>query len=121
MTFRCNKWHGTSVSMWNESDAIVEDSGRVYRTSGSEVLINILLLRTGTMLFYDGNGRFVEEGVLFQVSKKELDDASFTIKSGKTYLRINGETYRVMNVLDYTGSRQTLLMQCKAVKILNAD
>lgn len=113
--------HLTEVTMWNESDPIIADSGLVTRTKGTEVSLDILLLRTGDMMFYSEDGRFVENGIIFQISEKELDDNSFTITSGKTFLELGDDTYRVMSVLDYKVVYHTQLIQCKAVKIIDAD
>lgn len=121
MTWRGHFWHYTNVIMYNESNPIVADSGLVTRTKGDEVFLNILLIRKGDMAFYDGNGRFIDAGIVFQISKKELNDNSFTITNMKTFVIIDGTTYRIMSVNDYTYVRQTQLMECKAVKILNAD
>jgi len=121
MTFRANMWHLTDVTMYNESDPVEDESGLVTRTKGTEVSLKVILLRQGDMMFHDGSGRFIEHGVVFQISKKMLDDNSFTITSGKTFVEIGSDTYRIMSVMDYTMVKHTLLMQCKAVKIIEGD
>lgn len=121
MTWVANRWHLTTVTMYNESDPIMADSGLISRSKGTDVSLKITLLRLGDMMFYGEHGRFVEHGVVFQISKKELDDNSFTITSGKTFVVIGGDTYRIMSVMDYTSTKHTLLIQCKAVRIINAD
>lgn len=121
MTWTCNKWHLTTVTMYNESDPVEADSGLVTRTKGTETSLKIILLKQGDMMFYDGNGRFVEHGIVFQISKKELDDNSFTMTTGKTFLILGSDIYRIMSIMDYSNVKQTLLMQCKAVRIIESD
>lgn len=107
--------------MYNESDAVIDEYGKSTRTKGEEVSLNILLTKMGDLLFYGEQGRFVEHGIVFQISEQELDDNSFTITSGKTFLEFGGDTYRILSVVDYTQVYHTQLMQCKAVKVIDAD
>jgi len=107
--------------MYNESEPDIAETGLITRSKGTDVSLNIILLKQGDMMFYGENGRFTEHGVVFQIAKKELDDNSFTIISGRTFVVIGSDTYRVMSVMDYSATRHTLLTQCKAVKIIDAD
>lgn len=116
-----NKWHLTEVTAWNESDHIIAETGLVTRTQGTSVTLRILIMRLGTMFFYDGHGGFNEDGIQFQISKKRLRDNGFTMTSGKTHIEYEGSTYRVISIKDYTIYKHTKLMECKAVKIIDSD
>jgi len=121
MTWKTNRQHHIRVYMYNESDPVISDTGLVTRSKEEDVLLNILLLRTKQMMFYDKNGRFVEDGIIFQISKKELNDNSFTIYTGKTFVKYDSEIWRIMSKTDYSHERHTQLIECKAVKVINAD
>lgn len=121
MTWTTIRWHLTNVTMYNESTANIADSGLVTRTKGTEKTIGILIMNSGTMFFYGENGRFTEDGIKFQVDKKMLDDNSFEVLTGRTFLVYNGNTYRVLDVKDYKEYPHVKLIECKAVRIIDVE
>jgi len=119
--WRSNKWHEVEVSIYNEEDPTDLEGGKAIREITTPKTVRIFPIKEGTMFFHDGEGRFAGEGFKFQISKKQASELSFTIESGRTFIVYNGNTYRILQVLDYTHVRQIRLMQCKSVKILNVD
>lgn len=121
MTWLVNRWRYIEATFWNESLPIEDDSGLVTRTKGTEVTLYILLLKKGTMFFYGDSGRFTEEGIKFQVDNNILEDNSFEIITGRTYITLNGNDYRVMDVKDYSDYDDVQLRECEAVKTISVD
>ncbi len=119
--FNCNKWHEIEVTAWNLSEPTIEVDGLVNRDKGLDFTIDILILKAGSMAFTTGQGKFVEDGINFQISQKELDDTLFEIINDRTHIEYNGGIYRVMHVIDYSMYPHTQLMECKAMKIINVD
>jgi len=119
--WRGNKWHEVEVSIYNEKDPTDLEGGKAIRDVTTLETARIFPLKEGTMFFHDEDGRFAAEGLKFQISKKQASDLSFTIEAGRTFIEYNGNTYRIVQVLDYTHVRQIRVTQCKSVKILNVD
>lgn len=119
--WRANKWHETEVTIYNEEDPTELEGGKAIREDSEEETTKIVILKEGTMFFYEAGGRFEAEGLRFQISKKKSSDLSFSIEAGRTFVVYNGKTYRIVNVWDYSYIRQIRLIECKAVKILDVD
>lgn len=113
--------HRIDIVAWNESDPTIADSGLVSRTKGDDVALRAFLFAFGEMEFWDGQGRYNEDGIKFQISKKELDDKGFSIKAGKTHVEYSGKIWKVMSLMDYTMFKHTQLLQAKAMKIIDVD
>ena len=119
--WRGNKWHEVEVSIYNEEDPTDLEGGKAIRGVTTSVTARIFPLKEGTMFFHSEDGRFAAEGLKFQISKKQALDLTFTIEAGRTFIEYNGNTYRIIEVADYTHVKRIRLIQCKSVKILNVD
>jgi len=116
-----NTRHEIHVTAWNEGDPIEGDDGLVLRVKGTDVDLKILLIKAGNLFIWSETGRFVTDGLIFQVSKKELQDKTFEIIDGSTHIVYSGNLYRVQSTLDYSTYKRTQLIQCKAMKVPNVD
>lgn len=121
MTWLCNRWHEETITAYNEEEATDMDGGLERREKTDDVEMEAFVIETGSMFFHGEDGRFVSEGLVFQVSLKEMDDKSFEFKTGKSFLEYDGYTYRVMEITDYSKFPFTQLIECKAVKIVDVD
>lgn len=121
MTWRCNRWHLEDVTFWNMSENIINDAGLDNRTKEEEVILSAFIVNNSSMFFYDGNGRFKEKGVVFQVSEKELEDNEFEIITGRTHFNWNSNMYRVTEVMNYKRFRHTQLIEGRAVREIDVD
>ncbi len=110
-----------SITAYNEEEPTVGEGGKVLREKTDDVSLKILLIKEGSMFFWDKDGRYLSDGLLFQVSQKELDDKSFSIITGSTHLVKDDITYRVKEQKDYTRFKFTKLIQCRAVKLIDVD
>lgn len=116
-----NKLREVNVIAWNEEDPTSLAGGKSIREKSNDVTLSILIMKTGSMFFYEEEGRFQSDGIVFQVSLDELTNLDFSIKAGCTHIEKDGNTYRVMEIVDYTQYPLTQLMSCKCVKILDVD
>ena len=116
-----NNFYEENVTAWNEEDAVFIDGGKSLREKSDDVTMSILTMKEGSMFFYEDEGRFQSDGIVFQVSKAELEKLDFSIKSGNTHIEKDGNTYRVMEVVDYRRFILTQLIECKCVKIMDVD
>lgn len=119
-SFLFNKWYEEDVTFWNEGNAIRKDGGITHREKTSEVTLKVFIINVGSMFFWDNNGRFNADGLIFQVSKYELENNSFEIKDGSTHIVYKEKTYRVVNSYDYKDFTFTGLIECKCVRIIDA-
>ncbi len=109
-------WHAENAILWNESSPAVSDEGLINRQEGTGSTLNIFIITKGTIFFFDEDGRFSGDGIVFYISNQELDNNSFTIISGRTHIEYNGEVFRVVETADKTHRSFTKLIECKALK-----
>ena len=118
MTWLCNKWHEQAIIVWQEDEPTEEDDGNVIRGRGEDVEIYVFIMDTGKVFTYEEDGRFAEDGFIFQVSRKELEDKSFEIITGRTHIEWDGYLYRVVKSIDFAEYTFTQLLECECVKLI---
>lgn len=116
-----NRKYEVSATFWNESVATRSTGGLQSRSDGSSVTLYITWMHVGKEFIDEPEGRFKRDVYSFQVSWKELDDNSFTIIEGRTFLEKGGQIYRVVQLSDYTDYWAIQLIECKCVKIIDVD
>jgi len=116
-----NRRHEIEVTAWNEGDPVETRGGLITRPKEDETSLDILLIKAGNIFIWGQTGRFVVDGLIFQVSLTELEDNSFEIKDGSTHIEYDGNTYRIQESKDYSMYILTQLIQCKAMKVPNVD
>jgi len=117
-----NRRHEIEVTAYNEANSEREYGGVVSRSIGSNVTIRILYMHRDTREIRKPNGqRFREEGFKFQISKTEETKKNFTVVAGKTFIIRNGNTYKVIEIKDYTMYKFTNAKQCLAIRLIPID
>ena len=119
--FQYNKRWETEVTAYNDEDPTELEGGIILREKTDDITLKILLIKEASMFFYEKDGRFFSDGLIFQVSKKELEDKSFEIITGSTFIVKGSNTYRIVEQKDYREFKFTKLIQCKALKIVDVD
>ena len=109
-----NRYHHVAITVYNET--ISRGTGGLeVVTKGTEVSLNVLLVPTAKNMRYRDHGRYIEELFIFQVSREELDENSFTINVGDTHVVYRNNDYRVVSMLDaeYMNMVQLYQLTCK--------
>lgn len=117
-----NRRHEIEVTAYNETTSVREYGGIVSREKGANVTIRILYMHTDTRMIRKLNGqRFREDGFKFQISEAEETEKSLTVEAGTTFIIRNGNTYKVVEVKDYTMYKFTRAKQCLAIRLIPID
>jgi hypothetical protein len=121
MTWRMNKYHEVTVKMYNELDPITLEGGISLRGKSDDVTLYGFVIKTGSMFFYNNDGRFASDGLIIQFSRQELEKNDFEIIPGKTHIILESNEYRVAEMEDYSMYKFTQLIECRCVKMLHVD
>lgn len=112
--------HETTVTAYNEGEAVRKEGGIVERTRSEEISLKIVKFHESSVERRTNNGmRYVEDRFGFQVRKSELDSKNFQLMEGRTHFIINGNEYRVMKVIDYSDYPLTKSIEGVAVRKIN--
>jgi hypothetical protein len=99
--FRSQKGHEETVQVINESTTSRGSGGIGVITEGSRTDVKMLILPDDSIYKEDRNGGFQQIEQLFaHISKEEIDKISLI--TGKTKVIWNGNTYRVVGIIDMT-------------------
>lgn len=112
-----------AVTFWTEEDPdsdYEEEGGLILRDKGDDVTLYIFIVQNDTRFKYEDDGRFRENFVEFQVSRKELDDNDYEIVIGRTCFEYQGYTYRIVQKDDMLQYELTQLVNCIGVRMIDA-
>lgn len=99
--FKTQKTYEETVQVINESTTSRASGGVGVITTGSQTDVKMLILPDDTRYKEDRNGGYQQIEQLFaHISKKEIDKVSLI--PGRTKVIWNGNTYRVVDIIDYT-------------------
>jgi len=99
--FKTQKIYEETVSVLNESTTTRGSGGIGIITDGSLQSVKMLILPDDSIYEEDRNGGYTMTEVLFaHIRKTEMDKVSLI--PGRTKVIWNGNTYRVMDIVDYT-------------------
>jgi hypothetical protein len=117
-----NKRHEVSITAYNESEATRMEGGIVERTKSSNVTLKILKMHNQSVERRTQAGqRYREDSFTFQVRSSELADKNFELHEGRTHFIYNGNTYRVLQVIDYSMYPLTKTIQGRALRKINVN
>lgn len=118
-----NRRHEIDVTAYNDTDPVREYGGIISKTRSASVTLRILYMHIpNTVEIRKDNGqRFIQDGFEFQVSDEEETEKSFTVIAGRTHIIRNGNTYKVVEVKDYTMYRHVMAKQCLAIRLIPID
>ena len=123
MTWVRNKEFEIAVTFWTEAepDSDYEDEGGlILRDKSDDTTLYVFIIQNDSSFVYEDDGRFIENYLQFQISRKELDDNDFEIIIGRTCLEYQGYTYRIVHMDDMRQYVITQLIDCKAVRMIDA-
>ena len=99
--YKTQKRYEEKVLVLNESTATRSSGGISVITEGSQQEVSMLILPDESVYEEDRNGGYtMTENLFAHISKSEMENVSLI--PGRTQVIWNGNTYRVMDIIDYT-------------------
>ena len=99
--FKTQKTYEETVQVINESTTSRASGGVGVITTGSQTDVKMLILPDDSIYKEDRNGGYQQIEQLFaHISKKEINKVSLI--PGRTQVIWNGNTYRVVDIIDMT-------------------
>jgi len=110
-----NRYNHTTISAYNETTAR-STGGLAKITKGTIVSLSVLIVPVAKKIKYKDSGKFIEETVVLQVSKEELNANSFVVNVGNTHIIYRGNDYRVAIILDAEYMNMVQLYQLTCIR-----
>lgn len=110
-----NRYNHKIITAYNES-TVRSTGGLAKITKGITVSLSVLVVPTTKKVKYKDSGKFIEETIVLQVSRNELDDKSFTVNVGNTHVIYRDNDYRVVSILDAEYMNMVQLYQLTCVR-----
>lgn len=116
--FKTQKTYEETVQVINESTTTRGSGGVGIITQGSQTDVKMLILPDDTVYKEDREGGYQQIEQLFaHISKKEIDKVSLI--PGRTQVIWNGNTYRVIDIIDYTSKPRFKNAEIRMVRKTN--